>query len=65
MEIEGKEGWGFFIPPEKKTRKKKRLFLDEEAFEPADILWNDDEIPDENEEGPSDLPEEEDEPLPL
>lgn len=65
MEIEGIENRGFFLPPKKKARKEKRLVLDEETFEPADIVWSDDEIPLEEEEVPSDLLKEEDESLPL
>lgn len=65
MEIEGIEDRGFFLPPKKKARKEKRLVLDEEVFEPADIVWSDDELPLENEDGPPDLLKEEDESLPL
>ncbi|MCR4428316.1 MAG: hypothetical protein NUV68_03110 [Caldiserica bacterium] len=65
MEIEGKEGMGFFLPPKKKIRREKKLVVEEEVFEPADSVWDEEEIPNEIEEVSPDLPEEEDEPLPL
>lgn len=64
METEEKEGYGFFIPPKKKVKKGKKLIVEEQVFEPADTVWDDEDIPIDVE-AESSLPEKEDESLPL
>ncbi len=64
MNEEEKEGFGFLVPPKKKVRKGKKLLIEEQVFEPADTVWDEEEIPiDIEDESP--LPEKEDESLPL
>ncbi|MGB9552884.1 MAG: hypothetical protein ACPL7L_00700 [bacterium] len=61
---EEKEGYCFFPPPKRKTKKDKKLWTEKQALETADIVWDEEEISSGNEEEQL-LPEKEDESLPL
>lgn len=61
---EEKEGYCFFPPAKRKMKKGKKLCIEKQVPETADIIWDEEETLTDNEEEQL-LPEKEDESLPL